>query len=99
MEGHEAAVAHSGRAGIELARQMRPDVVLCDIGLPEISGFDVARALRADAATKDALLTAITGYRQSEDGRRATEAGFDRHLTKPVDFDDLIALLNSVPKS
>jgi CheY-like chemotaxis protein len=96
FEGHEATIAHSGRGGIELARALKPDVVLCDIGLPEMSGFDVARELRAHPSTAKCLITAITGYGQPEDVKRAADAGFDRHLVKPVDFDKLLALLDSL---
>jgi two-component system, chemotaxis family, CheB/CheR fusion protein len=93
LAGHEAEVAPNGEEGIEKARQFRPDVVLCDIGLPGMDGYGVARALRADAALQSAYLIALTGYGQEEDRRRAVEAGFDAHLTKPADFDALRKLL------
>jgi PAS domain S-box-containing protein len=83
--GHQVAVAYSGPEGVQLAREMRPDVVLCDIGLPGLDGYGVAGELRHDPATADAQLIAITGYGQEEDRRRARQAGFDHHLTKPVD--------------
>ncbi len=85
-DGHQVVLAHTGRAGIETARQFRPEVVLCDIGLPGgMDGFGVARVMRNDAALSSACLIALTGYDREEDRRRAREAGFDMHLIKPVD--------------
>jgi CheY-like chemotaxis protein len=84
--GHRVAVAHSGGAGLALAADFRPDVVLCDIGLPKgMDGYAVARALRQDRASAGTYLIALTGYGQEEDRRRSRDAGFDLHLTKPVD--------------
>jgi PAS domain S-box-containing protein len=83
MEGHEVAVAHDGLDGLARARAFRPEVVLCDIGLPEMDGFAVARALRDDGALRSSYLVALTGYALPEDQRRAAEAGFDLHLAKP----------------
>jgi signal transduction histidine kinase len=83
--GCEVAVAHSGPAGVEAATAWRPEVVLCDIGLPGMSGYEVVAALRRHPATATARLIALTGYGQEEDRRRSREAGFDQHLVKPVD--------------
>jgi PAS domain S-box-containing protein len=83
--GHEVAVAYSGPEGVRQAREWRPDVVLCDIGLPGLDGYGVAGELRQDPTTAGARLIAITGYGQEEDRRRTRQAGFDHHLTKPVD--------------
>jgi two-component system CheB/CheR fusion protein len=83
--GHRVAVAYSGPEGVQRAREWRPDVVLCDIGLPGLDGYGVAGQLRHDPATAGAQLIAVTGYGQEEDRRRSKEAGFDHHLTKPVD--------------
>jgi PAS domain S-box-containing protein len=92
--GHRVEVAHDGRTGLELARRFAPDVVLCDIGLADgPSGYDVARALRSDAAAAGACLVALTGYGQEEDLRRAKEAGFDLHRTKPIDPAELQRLV------
>ena len=91
--GHEVAVAHTGPEGVEAARRGPPDVVLCDIGLPGLDGYGVARALRQDPATAGVRLIAVTGYGSDEDRRRSREAGFDLHLTKPVDPADLQPLL------
>jgi CheY-like chemotaxis protein len=95
--GHEVSMAHSGPAGVAAARQGRPDVVLCDLGLPEMDGYEVARALRRDPATASARLIAVSGYGQEEDRRRSEQAGFDLHLTKPVDPLELQRLLASLP--
>jgi signal transduction histidine kinase/ActR/RegA family two-component response regulator len=95
--GHEVQVAHTGREGIEAARQFDPEVVLCDIGLPDVDGFAVARALRREPITVDAYLIALSGYGQTEYQRKALEAGFNTHLTKPVHIDDLSELLNRAP--
>jgi len=84
MWDHEVEVARDGREGVERARLFRPDIVLCDIGLPVMDGYGVARALRADPAFSSVLLVAVTGYAAPEDRRRAANAGFDRHLGKPV---------------
>ncbi len=93
LYGHEVAVANSGPAGVALARQFRPDVVLCDLGLPVMDGFAVARALRQDPVTAGARLLALSGYGGREDQRRSREAGFELHLTKPVDVSEIERLL------
>ena len=86
LAGHQVEVASNAQAGIEAARRLCPDVVLCDIGLPGgMDGYDVARALRESRELDATFLVALTGYGQEEDRRRAMEAGFDRHMTKPVD--------------
>ncbi len=86
LDGHQVELAHAGPSGVEAAQRFRPQVVLCDIGLPGgMDGYAVARALRADPALAFAHLIAFTGYGREEDQQRALEAGFDLHLTKPVD--------------
>ncbi len=100
MFGHQTEVAHTAQAGVEMARQFHPDVVLCDLGLPgNMNGYDVARTLRQDPATAQIRLIAVSGYGQPEDQVRAIEAGFDLHLTKPVDPNQLQRRLigNGVP--
>ena len=90
LDGHDVAVAYTGRAGLETARSFSPRVVLCDIGLPEgMSGYDVVRALRKDPCTGSAYVIALTGYGREEDKRKAREAGFDLHMTKPIDYAEL----------
>jgi CheY-like chemotaxis protein len=91
--GHQAEFVHSGAAGVAVARQRRPDVVLCDIGLPEMDGYAVARQLRADPATAPVHLIAVTGYGREADRRQAAEAGFELHLVKPVGPEVLKQLL------
>ncbi|WP_242343678.1 response regulator [Anaeromyxobacter terrae] len=92
--GHGVREADGGRAALELARAAPPEIALVDIGLPEIDGYEVAQRLREIApATR---LVALTGYGGAEDRRRASEAGFRAHLVKPIDIDDLIALIDTL---
>ena len=94
LAGHESEVAFDAEEGLEKARRLRPEIVLCDIGLPgRMDGYAVARAFRADPELRAAFLIALTGYGQEEDRRRALDAGFDTHLTKPADIDVLRRLL------
>ncbi len=87
IAGQEAQAAYSAREALDAARAQAPDVVLCDIGLPDgMTGHDVARALRSEPDTRAALLVALTGYGTAEDREEAVAAGFDAHLTKPVDL-------------
>jgi signal transduction histidine kinase/ActR/RegA family two-component response regulator len=97
MAGHEVTLAFTGPAGVDAARRLRPEVVLCDIGLPGLDGYAVARAVRQDAATAAAYLIALSGYGQEEDRRRSREAGFHQHLIKPINYGELEALLISFP--
>jgi signal transduction histidine kinase len=97
LTGCTVAVAYSGPAAVELASQFRPEVVLCDLGLPGMSGYEVAAALRQDRTPSKPRLIAISGYGQEEDQRRSCEAGFDLHLTKPVDVEELQRLLEVRP--
>ncbi len=92
LQGHLVDVAASGPEGIEKAREARPDVVLCDIGLPGMDGFDVARALRAEPTLARTTLVALSGYALPEDVEKAQRAGFQRHLAKPVNPDDLAGI-------
>ncbi|WP_437852161.1 ATP-binding protein [Sorangium sp. So ce363] len=94
--GYQAEVAYTGPAGLAMGRTLAPDVVLCDLGLPGMDGYALARALRADPATAGAYLIAQTGYGHAEDRRRAREAGFDLHMTKPIDPTELERVLSSV---
>jgi CheY-like chemotaxis protein len=96
--GHEVQVAGDGREGIERARSFRPDVVLCDIGLPVMDGYEVARAIRADPAIAPVFLVAVTGYATAEDRALAADAGFDRHLAKPVQVEQIATLVASAPQ-
>ncbi|HVI93002.1 MAG TPA: response regulator, partial [Anaeromyxobacter sp.] len=91
MFGHRTEVAYDGPSALDKARATRPDVVLCDLGLPGLSGYDVARALRTEHPGM--RLVAASGYAQPEDVARALEAGFEAHLPKPPDPDAIERLL------
>jgi PAS domain S-box-containing protein len=98
LVGHQVETAYTGAAGVETARAFHPQVVLCDIGLPgEMDGYTVAQAFRQEPPLASAHLIALTGYAQEDDQRCARKAGFDRHMTKPVDLDELQAVLASLP--
>jgi signal transduction histidine kinase/DNA-binding response OmpR family regulator len=90
---HEVRTAHDGRKAVELAEEFRPQAVVLDLGLPELDGYEVARHLRRSEATRGALLVALSGYGQQEHRRRSTEAGFDYHFVKPLDFGALQRIL------
>jgi CheY-like chemotaxis protein len=83
--GHEARAAHDGASALALARDFRPEITFLDIGLPGMSGHEVARQFRDDAGLAGCMLVALTGWGTEDDKRRCQEAGFDLHLTKPVD--------------
>jgi CheY-like chemotaxis protein/anti-sigma regulatory factor (Ser/Thr protein kinase) len=85
LYGYDVTVAYTGPTGVEKAKAWKPDVVLCDIGLPGLDGYGVVRELRQDPATARARMIAVTGYGSAEDRQRSQEAGFDQHLVKPVD--------------
>jgi two-component system CheB/CheR fusion protein len=93
QEGCETKVAYDGPAALEAADAFGPKVVLLDIGLPGLDGYEVARRLRADSRHDGLRLIAISGYGQAKDQQRSKEAGFDHHVVKPVDFQSLVALL------
>ena len=90
LQGHRCLVAHGGEAGLALAAELVPDVVLLDIGLPGINGYEVARRLRGLPLLDGVLLAAVTGYATEEDRQRALDAGFDVHLSKPVSYEQLM---------
>jgi PAS domain S-box-containing protein len=95
LEGHRAKVAHDGREAFEVARSFKPHVVLLDIGLPEMDGFDVARRMREMPELTNAMLVAMTGYGQEDDRRRTAQAGFAHHLVKPIDPEALKRVIAS----
>jgi CheY-like chemotaxis protein len=95
LGGHTVRTAHRGRAALSLAQTFRPDAVLLDIGMPDLSGYEVAQTLRREPWAHRTHLIALTGLGQEADRRRALEAGFDHHLVKPVDTDQLLALIGS----
>ena len=94
MEGHEVLEASTGTEGLHTASQQKPDLAIVDIGLPEMTGYEVARRLRADAATATMGLIAITGYGQEQDRKNALAASFDYHLVKPIDVDRLLEVID-----
>jgi CheY-like chemotaxis protein len=97
MWGHEVRVANSGREALDIAGSFQPDVVLLDIGMPDMSGYEVAGAMRSSPWGRKATLIAVTGWGQEDDKQRASAAGFDHHLTKPVEPLHLQPLLESLP--
>ena len=99
MAEHDVRVAYGGRAALTLAQTFRPDVAFIDIGMPDCSGYEVAQAIRRETWGVDIRLVALTGWGQDEDRQHSKEAGFDRHLTKPVDpsaLDTLVSESNSL---
>ena len=94
LTGHDVRAAYNGGAALDTARgASSPDVVLLDIGLPGMSGYEVARAIRSDPSLSTVLLVAITGWGQLDDRRKARQAGFDHHRVKPVDAGDIEQLI------
>ena len=97
LDGHAVEVAYSGFDGIAKAREFKPEVVFCDIGLPGMDGFEVARTLRADVALTGICLIALSGYALSEDQQRAHEVGFDLHLPKPPNLEKVQDIVATIP--
>ncbi len=97
LNGHQVELAATGDEGVALAATVRPHVILCDIGLPGMDGYAVAGQLRANPETAELPIIALSGYGQAEDRRRAREAGFDQHLVKPIDPEELGRLLAALP--
>jgi CheY-like chemotaxis protein len=91
--GNETRTAHDGLEGVEQAEAFRPDLIVLDIGLPKLNGYDACCRIREKPWAKNTLIVAATGWGQEEDRRRSKEAGFDHHLVKPVDAGELIRLL------
>jgi CheY-like chemotaxis protein len=91
--GHRVETATDGVSGLERALALQPDVILLDVGLPRMDGYEVARRIRASQGTRRPQLIALTGYGAPEDRSRALEAGFDTHVTKPVEYSMLAALM------
>lgn len=93
LRGHHADVAHDGAEALRQADAVEPDVVLLDIGLPGMDGYEVCRRLRERPRGRSMFIVALTGWGQEEDRRRTREAGFDLHLVKPVDPEELLRVL------
>jgi CheY-like chemotaxis protein/two-component sensor histidine kinase len=97
--GYQVRMAYDGPSALETALEYRPDVMLLDIGLPGMDGYEVARRISQDLALQNLVLVAVTGYGLESDRLRAQEAGFDHHLVKPVDFDALLGLLATIAEA
>jgi CheY-like chemotaxis protein len=93
LAGHQCRLAHSGREALEVAASFRPDLVILDIGLPDMSGHQVARQLRNSPATRTATLVALSGFGTDSDRRASAEAGFDDHVVKPPELAEIERLL------
>jgi DNA-binding response OmpR family regulator len=96
VRGDDVRIAYDGLEALELAGTFNPEIVLLDIGMPKISGYDVARRLR-ETRGDSVFIVAISGWGQEDDRKRARESGFDHHFTKPVDFEALLALIDKEP--
>jgi PAS domain S-box-containing protein len=97
LSGNDAMVVHDGEEGVRAAISWRPEVILLDIGLPKLNGYEACRRLRAHSATAGARIIALTGWGQEQDRKNSRDAGFDAHLVKPVDYDELDRLLGASP--
>ena len=91
--GNEMSVAYEGEQALAVANEIKPDVVLLDIGLPKMNGYEVARQIRNEPWGRTPILVAITGWGQTEDKDLSRESGFDHQLVKPVDHDHLLKLI------
>ncbi len=89
LTGHETATAFDGEEALAVAAEFHPDVVLLDIGMPKLNGYEVCRELRLTPRTNRLVVVALTGWGQEDDRRKSVEAGFDAHLVKPVDHEAL----------
>ena len=99
ITGNQTYIAHDGIEALQVADRYRPEIVLLDIGLPRLNGYEVCRRIRTQSWGKDIKVIALTGWGQDEDRRKSQEAGFDGHLVKPVNYDELMKLLDSIPGS
>jgi CheY-like chemotaxis protein len=94
--GHQVEIAHDGQRALATAQTQKPQLVFLDIGLPGMDGYEVARRLRSDAGLADSKLIALSGYGTEADQKRSRDAGFNRHLVKPVDPGELPAIIAQV---
>jgi CheY-like chemotaxis protein len=97
--GHEVRKARDGAEALEGARDWQPDVMLLDLGMPKLTGYEVAQRVRSEEWGRNVRMVAISGWGQREDQRRSRESGFDQHLVKPISFDSLNGILNSLPQA
>ena len=93
MAGHRVLRADGGKAALATARAERPEVVLLDLGMPDLDGYEAARHIRAEPWGASILLIAVSGWGRDDDQRRSAEAGFDTHLVKPVDLEELNTII------
>jgi CheY-like chemotaxis protein len=98
FDGHEVLAVYTGLQALEQAERFKPDVMLIDIGLPDLDGYEVARRIRAVPAFQSICLVAVTGYGQDADKDRARAAGFSEHLVKPIEFPSLDRILTIMPR-
>jgi CheY-like chemotaxis protein len=91
--GHTTVAAYDGLSALEVAEQFRPEVVLLDLGLPRLNGFEVCAMIRKQPWGKDTVLVAASGWGQEADRKKSADAGFDHHLVKPLDYGELRKLL------
>ena len=94
LEGFVVRVANDGATALTVAQEFEPDVLILDIGLPGMDGFEVARQLRSRPESKNAVLIALTGYGEAESRLRSQQAGFDHHVVKPADIDFLLSIVS-----
>ncbi|RYY02308.1 MAG: response regulator [Gammaproteobacteria bacterium] len=99
LAGHVCRTAHDGMTGLKIAEEFHPEIILLDIGLPDINGYEVAQRIRQQAWGKNIVLIAATGWGQGKDKELAKDAGFDEHLTKPIDFQQLSLMLENISPS
>ena len=95
LMGHKAVAIYSGLEGIKKAQEDRPDAIFCDIGLPDINGYEVAKQVRSIEPLKDVFLVALTGYAGDHEKEHALDSGFNRHVSKPVDSTTLKWILDN----
>jgi PAS domain S-box-containing protein len=99
LMGHETRTAYDGEAGVEAAHEFRPDVILLDIGLPRLNGYDACRRIREQRWGQTMILVAVTGWGQDDDRRKSRDAGFNHHLVKPVESRALMEIFSQVTRS
>jgi len=97
MFGHVSATAFDGQQAVEVAAAFHPDLILMDITLPQLSGYEAAKCIRADVGNREVTFVALTGWGRDEDRLEALAAGFDHHVVKPIDFTLLKQLLGNAP--
>jgi CheY-like chemotaxis protein len=96
--GHEIRTAHSGPEALDAARPFKPEVVFLDIGLPGMNGYEVAKRMRTDPSLSGAVLVALTGWGSESDKQQSSQAGFDFHMTKPIEATAIESILEYVPE-